>query len=430
MMKIDGDTNEERDEEMQVFFGKFNKAKLFEVLSKFGDRSYETPAHFAEKIKINLIDPIMGELLEEDAEYQDWKAQDLETKEIGILKETIQSLIDDFKINYTLTEPVADIASIKKDLESELVKKINETELLEGSADSELLSRLQIFRIGDEIIMNERASQYGLSKPGSKGKIVEKTGSNSYRIHFTWLTGRSDSVADEIFDISESTISLDKTLAELARDNGGVNVYAQSIFKTAFKNAELVVNNNESIKNHVSVRIVDSFVKYMKAEGAIKVDYDEDYTPRTTEIFSMLRKFDALGSITVKLKDLRDELLFSDSLYGSEDKAFAYWGLQQKLRTHPTLMQEGDSILMTQCPTGGCFSLHEPDTGGCCSSSNITQVLVDFAIAYRRVVGGDNFRDAVKLHNGGKLIEPWYFDESRYRQEYRGFNDRLKRFSF
>ena len=416
------------EEEMQAFFDQFDKESLFEMLNDFADNHYETPSNFASRLKDDLLKPKIDDLLEADSEYQALKENPDGAKEEKIIKVAVESLRNDFGINYNLNGEVTDITAIQTDLESELVTIINATE----SKTRELLHlRSNTFKVGDEIIMNEYADgPYRQSKSGSKGKIVNKRRGGEFDVKFYWLTGKSrgHEKSNETFNISPKTMDLAKSLIDIAKEKGGPEVYAHELFESAHRDAIQNVNENvfDDLKNRIYTKVTTNFVNYLSGEEAIRFDSDDDYVPQRKEINRLLQKVGAFGLMVAKLKTLKEEILFSEDLYGSEDKAKEYWKLQETLNDDPKLMQEGDTVLMTECPMGGCLSLEEPDAGCSCSNGNISEVLVDFAVAYRKLVGEDNFKAEVKAHNNDRLIKPWYFNESKYRAKFNDFKERSR----
>lgn len=102
------------------------------------------------------------------------------------------------------------------------------------------------FSEGAEVEMTAEADKhYDLSKKGSEGKIVKHLGGDSYRVHFTKLTGapRPD-WQDNTFEVLKSTMKLKKSLKEKARENGGEEKYAEMIFDEATK--EVVAEMNQT----------------------------------------------------------------------------------------------------------------------------------------------------------------------------------------
>ncbi|MBU1975183.1 MAG: hypothetical protein KKG59_02135 [Nanoarchaeota archaeon] len=129
--------------------------------------------------------------------------------------------------------------------------------------------------------------------------------------------------------------------------------------------------------------------------------------------------------ISTKVKEARDKILFAPRLREFYDAGKEYYNLQQKYAATPIMLQLTDGVLMETCPTGGCFKLDAPETGGCCGGGNLPDVLIDFAVAYRKQVGEKRFAAELEAHNkkadrGGRVADPWYAETRQYQREFQG----------
>jgi len=121
--------------------------------------------------------------------------------------------------------------------------------------------------------------------------------------------------------------------------------------------------------------------------------------------------------ISSEIQDLRDKLLFSSRM-GNYDVGTYLYRAQERYEITPLVSQLNDGVLMDACPTGGCFKLGRIDHGGCCGGGNVPEVFIRFAMEYRRTIGDEKFNAALKQFNGGKEIEPWYFNTRTYQREF------------
>ena len=121
--------------------------------------------------------------------------------------------------------------------------------------------------------------------------------------------------------------------------------------------------------------------------------------------------------ISSEIQDLRDKLLFSSRM-GNYDVGTYLYRAQERYEITPLVSQLNDGVLMDACPTGGCFKLGRIDQGGCCGGGNVPEVFIRFAMEYRRTIGDEKFNAALKQFNGGKEIEPWYFNTRTYQREF------------
>ena len=129
---------------------------------------------------------------------------------------------------------------------------------------------------------------------------------------------------------------------------------------------------------------------------------------------------EAVETIGEEARKLRGEILFAPSIRSYWELARQYYNLQTAFGPMPELIQTGDTALMLACPTGGCFRLDKPYSGGCWSSGNMPDALIEFAIAYRRSIGDDGFKDQLMAYNQGNLAEPWYARTYIYQKAFAG----------
>ncbi len=126
---------------------------------------------------------------------------------------------------------------------------------------------------------------------------------------------------------------------------------------------------------------------------------------------------DIVKQISGKIQKVRDEIVYAQGLHDYYRSAVAYWNLQERYRGVPIVAQMLDGVLMETCPTGGCLKMTTEPHGGC--GANYGRVLIDFAIAYRKQVGEERFIEGLTKYHGGRIREPWYFTEHRYRSVFR-----------
>jgi len=125
--------------------------------------------------------------------------------------------------------------------------------------------------------------------------------------------------------------------------------------------------------------------------------------------------------ISGDVKKVRDEILFSTAMHRRYmTVASEYYQLQETFKATPLMLQLTDGVLMETCPTGGCFNMTRPSEGGCCGGGNLPEVLIDFAIAYRKQVGEERFMKELNTFHEGKAKEPWYMDSRRYKMHFNG----------
>jgi len=120
--------------------------------------------------------------------------------------------------------------------------------------------------------------------------------------------------------------------------------------------------------------------------------------------------------ISEKIKKVRDEIVFSTGLEDYYSTAVEYWNLQEKFKGVPMIAQQLDGVLMQTCPTGGCLKMTDRPYGGC--GANYGRVLIEFAKAYRRQIGEENFAKELERFNKGQARTPWYIDDYRYGREF------------
>jgi len=123
--------------------------------------------------------------------------------------------------------------------------------------------------------------------------------------------------------------------------------------------------------------------------------------------------------ISDEIKKARDQILFATYLNDFYHAANEFYQLQERHKISPLVAQLTDGVMMAACPTGGCFKLNEPERGGCCGGGNVPDILIDFAINYRKTVGEKRFVQELKRYNAGKVKEPWYFESMRYRRNFK-----------
>jgi len=122
---------------------------------------------------------------------------------------------------------------------------------------------------------------------------------------------------------------------------------------------------------------------------------------------------DIARGISEKIKEIRDTLLFATNLRSYWNVADDYHDLQERYKPVPIVAQLTDTALMMTCPTGGCFKMKGARSYGC-GRSNVPEILIDFAAAYRKQVGEDQFKQELEAHHKGKLKAPWYIDMRGY----------------
>lgn len=129
---------------------------------------------------------------------------------------------------------------------------------------------------------------------------------------------------------------------------------------------------------------------------------------------------DIVAGISDGIKAKRDAILFKEHIGSFYGPAADYWRAQQQFSASPLVTQLSDGVLMESCPTGGCFEMKQPDTGGCCGGGNLPGVLVDFAVAYRKQVGEERFLAELTAFHDGKAVEPWYTRDRGYQRVFIG----------
>ncbi len=126
-------------------------------------------------------------------------------------------------------------------------------------------------------------------------------------------------------------------------------------------------------------------------------------------------------NISTEIKMQRDKLLFSSGLYDFYAESKKYYDFQETFKYTPEILQLSDEILMQACPSGGCLNLELPKKGfGCRASTNLPDVIIDFAVKYRQQVGDSRFIDALNIYHSGKTQNPWYLRTRQYGQHFDG----------
>jgi hypothetical protein len=124
--------------------------------------------------------------------------------------------------------------------------------------------------------------------------------------------------------------------------------------------------------------------------------------------------------ISSRIATKRNEILFAPEVRDTYRLAAEYFTMQERYRTMPLMLQMDNPVLMTSCPTGGCFNLNRPDAGGCCGGGNLPEVLIDFAIAYRKQVGEQAFLQELKAYHKDQIVQPWYLSTRHYQRSFQG----------
>jgi len=246
--------------------------------------------------------------------------------------------------------------------------------------------------------------------------LLEETG-----MPFVIITNKPISQADLLKKYPSATViyfALDDSNEKAISQ---ANKNAHDAHKAAKRGAEqdgaFILNANQidrAMRHHKDQESIGHYVADTYFERINK-----ERTKGMTSMAGIARK------ISDEVKEQRDKVLFSKNIMDFYKEARNYYALQEKYKATPMLLQLTDGVLMTVCPTGGCLKLTEPETGGCCGGGNVPDVLIDFAIAYRRQVGDKRFLDELTAHNHGKPKEPWYFDSRKYTNKF-GRMDELK----
>jgi len=158
---------------------------------------------------------------------------------------------------------------------------------------------------------------------------------------------------------------------------------------------------NRTGEKYVGSKVVDMF-------------FNEISTSRPKGV---TRMSDIVGGISDRIRKIREEIVFGTNLDDYYYSAKTYWNMQQQYRGIPMISQQDDDVLMQTCPTGGCLKFTTEPYGGC--GANYTDVLIDFAIAYRKQVGEDNFAKGLAKFHGGRTKNPWYIGHYRYDRQFR-----------
>ncbi|HIH43113.1 TPA: hypothetical protein HA246_05715 [Candidatus Woesearchaeota archaeon] len=127
---------------------------------------------------------------------------------------------------------------------------------------------------------------------------------------------------------------------------------------------------------------------------------------------------DVIRQISAEVKKARDVILFSDSLYHYYDPASTYYWLQETYRATPLVLQATDAALMAACPQGNCLDQKKPSTG--CCGTNLPDIIIDFAIKYRKLVGEGRFLTELKAFHDGRVKKPWYMELRQYKSHFPG----------
>ncbi|MBT3985628.1 hypothetical protein HOD38_04915 [archaeon] len=191
----------------------------------------------------------------------------------------------------------------------------------------------------------------------------------------------------------------------------------------AKEKAILAVDENAFVVNEKTVAPRGRFRgtdKGRVGDWVVNSFFDRIARARGEGITSM---YDIARGISDEVKDRRDKIMFATHLRGFYDEAAPYYRLQEQFGQMPLVLQLTDGVLMESCPTGGCFNLDAPDTGGCCGGGNLPGVLIDFAIAYRKQVGEERFMRELTAYHDGDVREPWYFDSTHYQRHFKGLTE-------
>jgi hypothetical protein len=127
------------------------------------------------------------------------------------------------------------------------------------------------------------------------------------------------------------------------------------------------------------------------------------------------------NTIASKAKESRDKLIFAPTIDDFYVVGMEYFRVQEKYRMVPEMLVRADPALQETLFDWQKMRLGQPETGGCCGGGNLPDVLIKFAIDYRKTVGDKAFLQEWKARQNGKPQMPWYAQRREYAKQFPKF---------